>query len=177
MALWGKKDTVYSTGHISGISISNDDAVIIGNGTTWTELNGVVPGLVITISGKGAGVIRTVDSPSQLTLVGDTGFTAETGLTSLYNISEQPKYLIQDTNWGTDEIYGIDNAETAAANATSYEVSHAGWVGVTTYTQTNADGTTEVRVKKEVLVAMGADNQGDGGISNDNNADDTVFTP
>ena len=176
MALWGKKDTVYSTGHISGISISNDDAVIIGNGTTWTELNGVVPGLVITISGKGAGVIRTVDSPSQLTLVGDTGFTAETGLTSLYNISEQPKYLTHDTNWGTDEIYGIDNAETAAANATSYEVSHAGWVGVTTYMD-NSHNPPIMRVKKEVLVAMGADDQGDGGISNDNNADDTVFTP
>ena len=166
MALWGNKDTVYSTGDISTIAITNGDAVITGNGTTWNVANDVVPGLVITISGKGAGVIKTVDSTTQLTLVGDTGFTAETGLTSLYNISEQPKYLTQDTNWGTDEIYGVDNTEVGVANtatgdARKYAPAHAGWVGVTTYMSNG-----RLRVKTEVLVA--------GGISGDA-SDDTQF--
>jgi len=58
----------------------------------------------------------------------------------------------------TDVIYGVDNGEQAAANnasgdARKYAAPHAGWVGVTTYT--NHDGT--LRVKSEVLVAGGID--------------------
>ena len=37
MALWGTKDTVYSTGNITTIAITNGDGVITGDGTTWDE--------------------------------------------------------------------------------------------------------------------------------------------
>lgn len=47
-------------------------------------------------------------------------------------------------------VYGVADAGIAAAQGTSYELTHEGWVGITTYM--GSEG--EMRVKKEVLVAM-----------------------
>ena len=169
MTLWGKKDTVYSTGNVTAIAINNDgDAEITGNGTTWNTGNGVVSGLVITMGTKGSGVVKSVDSTTQLTLVGATGLTAETGLTQSYNLSEQPKFLVTDSNYGADDIYGVDNTEVGVARGTAYSVAHGGWVGITSYVDSNGN----TRVKTEVLVAMGKGKDSDGsddtgGISGD----------
>ena len=163
MALWGTKDTVYSTGNITTIAITNGDGVITGDGTTWNSGNNVVPGLVLTMGSKGSGVIKSVDSTTQLTLVGSTGLTAEGSLTQSYNISEQPKFTVLDSNYGSADIYGVDKAETAAAVNSVYSVAHGGWVGITSY----IDGNGTTRVKTEVLVAMGADSNDVGGITAD----------
>ena len=154
MSLWGNKDTVYSTGNVTTIAITNGDGVITGNGTTWNSGNGVVPGLVITMGAKGSGVIKSVDSTTQLTLVGATGLTAEGSLTQSYNISEQPVSLVVDSNYDGNEIYGVDTTEQSVANAASgearqYAPAHAGWVGITTY----VDNHGNLRVKTETLVA------------------------
>ena len=151
MSLWGNKDTVYSTGNITTIAITNGDGVITASGSTWNEGNGVVPGLVITMGEKGSGVIKSVDSTTQLTLVGATGLTAEGSLTQSYNISEQPKSLVLDSNYDGDEIYGVDVAEQQETvdDASQYHPAHAGWVGITTYTDNHGN----LRVKTEVLVA------------------------
>ena len=151
MSLWGNKDTVYSTGNVTTIAITNGDGVITASGSTWNEGNGVVPGLVITMGAKGSGVIKSVDSTTQLTLVGATGLTAEGSLTQSYNISEQPKSLVVDTNYEGNEIYGVDVAEQQETvdDASQYHPAHAGWVGITTYTDNHGN----LRVKTEVLVA------------------------
>ena len=154
MSLWGNKDTVYSTGNVTTIAITNGDGVITASGSTWNEGNGVVPGLVITMGAKGSGVIKSVDSTTQLTLVGATGLTAEGSLTQAYNISEQPVSLVGDSNYDGNEIYGVDTTEQSVANAASgearqYAPAHAGWVGITTYTDTHGN----LRVKTETLVA------------------------
>ena len=151
MSLWGNKDTVYSTGNVTTIAITNGDGVITASGSTWNEGNGVVPGLVITMGAKGSGVIKSVDSTTQLTLVGATGLTAEGSLTQSYNISEQPKSLVVDTNYDGNEIYGVDVAEQQETvdDASQYHPAHAGWVGITTYTDNHGN----LRVKSEVLVA------------------------
>jgi len=47
-------------------------------------------------------------------------------------------------------IYGVAAGGVGAALSTTYEVAHGGWVGVQTYT----DNQGNLRVKKEVLVAM-----------------------
>jgi len=47
-------------------------------------------------------------------------------------------------------VYGVGDAGTEVAVSTQYKLTHAGWVGVTTYI--GADGT--LRVKTETLVAM-----------------------
>ena len=157
MSLWGNKDTVYSTGNVTTIAITNGNGVITASGSTWNEANGVVPGLVITMGAKGSGVIKSVDSTTQLTLVGATGLTAEGSLTQSYNISEQPKSLVFDTNYDANEIYGVDETEaqligsgtTATAEQKKYSPAHAGWVGITTY----VDNHGTLRVKTETFVA------------------------
>ena len=74
-----------------------------------------------------------------------------------YEIREKPVSTIGDTNYGAGEIYGIDVTEaqtigsgtTATAAQKKYSPAHAGWVGITTYN--DSDG--NLRVKTEVLVA------------------------
>ena len=154
MSLWGNKDTVYSTGNITTIAITNGDGVITGSGTTFTDSTLVSAGQVITMGEKGSGVIKSVDSNTQLTLVGATGLTAEGSLTQSYNISEQPVSLVVDSNYDGNEIYGVDTNEQSVANAASgearkYAPTHAGWVGITTYTDNHGN----LRVKTETLVA------------------------
>ena len=154
MSLWGNKDTVYSTGNVTTIAITNGDGVITGSGTTFTDSGLVSAGQVITMGAKGSGVIKSVDSNTQLTLVGDTGLTAEGSLTQAYNISEQPVSLVVDSNYDGNEIYGVDTNEQSVANGASgearkYAPAHAGWVGITTYTDTHGN----LRVKTETLVA------------------------
>jgi len=155
MALWGNKDTVYSTGTITSVSA---DGVVTGNGTTWNSGNDVVPGLVITLGTEnGSGVIKSVDSTTQLTLVSTAGVLGTVNAGTSYNISEQPVYLPEDSNYTGNEIYGVDVAEqaftasgsSATAEQKLYNPAHAGWVGITTY----VDNHGRLRVKSEVLVA------------------------
>ena len=47
-------------------------------------------------------------------------------------------------------VYGVNSGGADYAQNTSYQLTHAGWVGVTTYMGTEG----ELRVKSEVLVAM-----------------------
>jgi hypothetical protein len=47
-------------------------------------------------------------------------------------------------------VIGVEDAGTEAAISTKFKLSHAGWVGVTTY----RDNEGNIRVKSEVLVAM-----------------------
>ena len=146
MSLWGNKDTVYATGNITTITTGG---VVTGSGTTFSASGLVEAGQVITMGAYGAGVIKSVDSDTQLTLDSAAGLTAGSGLTQSFNISESPKYLAKDSHWAGNEIYGSDPDEVAAANNTIYEHTHAGWVGITTYTDTHGN----TRTKTEVFVA------------------------
>ena len=168
MALWGNKDTVYATGTVDAIVTTGDNAVITGDSTVWSEANGVVPGLVISFGSYGGGVIKSVDSTTQLTLIGTAGITAgSSALGQDYNISEAPKFTAFDSNINVNEVYGSDNTEVGLARTTVYSHDHAGWVGITTYMATDGAGGQVLRTKTEVLVAMGADSTGSGGITGD----------
>lgn len=155
MALWGNKDTVYSTGTVTSVDAAG---VVTGNGTTWNSGNDVVPGLVITLGTEnGSGVVKSVDSTTQITLVSTAGVLGTVSAGTAYNISEQPVYLPGDSNYTGNEVYGVDTAEqafTASGSAATaeqklYNPAHAGWVGITTYIDTHG----KLRVKSEVLVA------------------------
>ena len=144
MSLWGNKDTVYSTGNVTTITSAG---VITISGSTLSS--NVEAGQVIEMGAYGSGVIKSVDSNTQLTLDSAAGVTAASGLTQAYNVSESPKYLAKDSNWAGNEVYGSDTAEVGAAVGTIYEHTHAGWVGITTYTDTHGN----TRTKTEVFVA------------------------
>ena len=62
----------------------------------------------------------------------------------------------KEANTDETQVLGVSGAGVTAASQTAFETG-AGWVGVTTYNQKNEDGTFTLRVKKEVLVAMGAE--------------------
>ena len=177
MALWGTKDTVYSTGKVNcttaGVLTKQSGSI------AFTSGNGVKVGQVVTLAtdgaGAGQGIIKSIDietgnsaqitlDPEKLDLPG--AFTAVD-----YEIRETPVYEVKGGNFAINEIYGVDVAEAQTARAASgdarkYKPASSGWVGITTYN--DSDG--NLRVKTETLVAGG----GDGFITGDS-ADDTIL--
>ena len=86
------------------------------------------------------------------------------------NDASEPKNLSTGEFQGTagKRIFGVDNTEMGVVNgktgdARKYAPAHAGWVGIATHMDMHGN----LRVKQEVLVAMGS-------ITGDQ-SDDTVF--
>ena len=151
MALWGTKDTVYSTGNIN-VNVTTGVVTKQSGSIAWTSGNGVKVGQVLTVEGS-EGVIESIDSATQLT-IGTEYLPAANISNKTYEIREKPKSTLHDSNWGAGEIYGVDKTEMSVANAATgnarkYAPPHAGWVGITTYN----DNAGNLRVKHEVLVA------------------------
>ena len=135
MSLWGKSDSLYSTGTVA-VNLTTK-VVTVSGGTLPAAAT--IEGAVITITGKGSAVIKERTGNTTCTIVNTTGLdgTAISGVS--YNISEQPVYLNEDSNYDGEEIFGVDTSEQAAANAGSgfarqLAPAHAGWVGIQTYT-------------------------------------------
>ena len=163
MALWGKKDTVYSTGNVN-VNVTTGVVTKQSGSIAWTSGNGVKVGQVITIDGTSEGVIESIDSATQLTI--GTEYLPSSNISNKgYEIREKPISTLFDTNYGAGEIFGVDTAEQAAArdDNSQYRPAHAGWVGITSYTDMHGNQ----RVKTEVLVAGSS-------ISGDS-TDDTIL--
>ena len=151
MALWGTKDTVYSTGNIN-VNVTTGVVTKQSGAIAWTTGNGLKVGQVLTVEGS-EGVIESIDGAEQLT-IGTEYLPAANISNKTYEIREKPKSTLHDSNWGAGEIYGVDKTEMSVANAATgnarkYAPPHAGWVGITTYN----DNAGNLRVKHEVLVA------------------------
>jgi len=154
MALWGTKDTVYSTGKVNcttaGVLTKQSGSI------AFTSGNGVKVGQVVTLAtdgaGVGEGVIKEITSATALQL---TNLNLPGAFTDVdYEIREKPVYTVQDSHHDASKIYGVDTTEMSVANAATgnarkYAPPHAGWVGITTYN----DNAGNLRVKHEVLVA------------------------
>ena len=168
MALWGTKDTVYSTGKVNcttaGVLTKQSGSI------AFTSGNGVKVGQVVTLAtdgaGPGQGVIKSIDSATQLTL---SNLDLPGAFTDVdYEIRETPVAEVRSGNFGINEIFGVDTTEITVANAASgearkYAPAHAGWVGITTYTDQHGN----TRIKTETLVAGSS-------ISGDS-TDDTIL--
>ena len=152
MALWGTKDTVYSTGNVN-VNVTTGVVTKQSGSIAWTAGNGVKVGQVITVDGTSEGVIKSIDSATQLTIT--TEYLPSSNISDKgYEIREKPVSTLGDTNYGAGEIFGVDVTEQQVVNAKTgdlrkYAPPHAGWVGITTY----VDGNGNFRVKTEVLVA------------------------
>jgi len=157
MTLWGNKDTVYSTGKVN---CSSAGVVTKQSGSIDFTSNNVAVGQVLTLAtdgnGAGQGIILSIDSATQITLTKLDNISATSTFSDVdYEIRETPVYEVNNpTQFGINQVFGVDEAEVQTANAASgearkYAPPHAGWVGITTYTDTHGN----LRVKSEVLVA------------------------
>ena len=161
MSLWGTKDTVYSTGKVNcttaGVLTKQSGSI---NFNTSCKV-GMVVTLATDGAGVGEGVIKSIDSNTQMTL---SNLNLPGAFTNVdYEVREKPITTIGDSNWDPSDIYGVDTTEQSVADAASgearkYAPPHAGWVGITTYNDQHGN----LRVKHEVLVA-GSSISGDSG--------------
>ena len=169
MPLWGKKDTVYSTGKVN---CDTAGVVTKQSGSINFNSNNVAVGQVLTLAtdgaGPGQGIIKSIDSNTQITLDPEKldlpgAFTAVD-----YEIRETPVYEVKGGTFGINEIFGVDVAEAQAAreDGSKFKPACSGWVGIKQYTDQHGIA----RVKTETLVAGG----GDGFIENDS-TDDTIL--
>ena len=155
MALWGNKDNVTSAGTV-GLNYST--GVVTGSGTAFGASGSAQEGDVIRFT-KGAvyygdAVIKTIASATSLSIGSTAGLSGAAISGSDFTITQLPKYTITDSSFseandaGADEyVFGV--ADAGISTGTVYETG-AGWVGVQTYM--GVEG--ELRIKKEVLVAM-----------------------
>ena len=164
MPLWGTKDTVYSVGKVNcttaGVVTKHSGAGL--NFTTSCKV-----GMVVTLAddgaGQGQGVIKSIDSATQMTL---TNLDLPGAFSAVdYEVRESPVAEVKGGRFAIGEVYGVSVAEQQETvdDNSQYHPAHSGWVGITTYN--NHDGT--LRVKTEVLVANST-------ISGDS-TDDTIL--
>jgi|TARA_B100000925_G_C21946695_1_gene447102 hypothetical protein len=159
MALWGNSDNVTSAGTVT---LNYATGICTGSGTAFGASGSAQEGDVIRFGDRsgtyfGDAVIVSIASATQLTIGSTAGLSGVAIAATSFTVSQCPVSSIGDVTYsegasGTEDkaIYGIA-AEGLTNTATSkYEVDHGGWVGVTTY----VDQHGELRVKKEVLVAM-----------------------
>ena len=139
-----------------GIAASLSASITAGLGVTIQSVYGTTPE-IYCLGGAVAGAIGASDELQWTTLdnagtgwvsLGTTVFAGSGNAAVAINAGSAVR--LARSNDGYDAyVYGISDAMAGAALSTAYETD-AGWVGVTTYT--GNDG--ELRVKKEVLVAM-----------------------
>lgn len=171
MPLWGKSDSLSSAGTVT---VDYDAKTVTAIGADFVS-TGIATGNVITFGDRGASgqaIVSGVTSATVLSIGSTSALSGSAISGAAYNISESPVYLVTDSNYTVGEVFGVDTDEAGVARTTSYAVTHAGWVGITSYTDTHGN----LRVKHEVLVAMGKDADGNGGIDGDA-ADDDILLP
>ena len=156
MALWGNNDNKGAGGTVS---LDYTTLVVTGSATTFGQVGAAATGDVIRFGPRGEGgnaVIVGIASTTQLSIASTMGLSGVAIAATSFQISESPKFAVLDSRWSESNtgyephVYGVADAGIAAAQGTSYALTHQGWVGVTTYN----DSSGNLRVKSEVLVAM-----------------------
>ena len=169
MPLWGTKDTVYSTGKVN---CTTAGVVTKQSGSINFNSNDVAVGQVLTLATYGAGpcqgIIKSIDSNTQITLDPERLDLPGAFTDVDYEIRETPKYEVRGGTFGINEIFGVDVAEAQAAreDGSKFKPACSGWVGIKQYTDQHG----VARVKTETLVAGG----GDGFITADS-GDDSIL--
>lgn len=167
MSLWGNKDLI---GQAGTITINLGTEAVTGSGTTFATTGFTVSEGDILVVGAGAtyghAVISSVTSNTAISIA-STQFLIPHPTTNLisgasYFVTQRPISSIEGGQYEAPDVksnrystvFGVDTTEHAVANAATgnarkYAPAHAGWVGVTTYTDMHGN----LRVKTETLVA------------------------
>lgn len=157
MALWGNDDNVTSAGTVS---LNYSTKAVTGSGTLFGESGSAQPGDVIRFGDRsgtyfGDAVVVSIASTTSLTIGSTAGLSGGAISGAQFQVSQLPKYTVLDstyseTNSDFDKyVYGVDSDALDDAAGGQYQTG-AGWVGVQTY----MDNAGNLRVKKEILVAM-----------------------
>ena len=162
MSLWGNSDNVTSRGTVSlDYSTGQVTGNAGGTGTQFGTVGAAKTGDVIRfglVGGTyfGDAVITGITSERVLTIGSTAGLSGAAIASTDFFVSELPKYTVLDSTYSETSttadrrVYGI----STSMGSGSFTAPGQGWVGVTTYIQNNADGTTTLRVKSEILVAQ-----------------------
>ena len=185
MALWGNNNNIDNVGLITGFSY--DTKIVFGAGTSFGETGSASVGdilsvgvrsdagtyygnvVIVSIAGTQECASAHTDALVSESIADLSAVTSAAG-TSFY-VSQLPKYTLWDLqgdryrNPGSDFesdslVYGISTTAINGGLSAAYGHTGEGWVGVTTY----LDNAGELRVKKEVLVAMSGITTGDHSI-------------
>jgi hypothetical protein len=159
MALWGNNDNVGSAGTVA---LNYGTGAVTGTGTSFGIAGGCSEGDVIRFGIRGLGgiymgdaVIVSIANSESLTIGSTMGLSGVSIAGTNFSVSQLPKSSVLDSKYSESAFYGTNDSLVYGVNGASgvvdeYQVTHEGWVGVTTYVDTH--GT--LRVKKETLVAM-----------------------
>lgn len=161
MALWGNNDAVGSGGTVS---LNYATGAVTGGGTTFGETGAAQEGDVIRFGDRngtyfGDAVIVSIAGTQSLTIGSTAGLSGAAIASTSFFVSQLPKSTIVDSHYSESAtlandfdslVYGTNGTTAEAELGTQYELTHGGWVGVTTYN----DNEGNLRVKKETLVAM-----------------------
>tara|TARA_B100000214_G_scaffold345891_1_gene296131 strand:- start:458 stop:1009 length:552 start_codon:yes stop_codon:yes gene_type:complete len=165
MSLWGNSDNVTSRGTVSlDYSTGQVTGNAGGTGTQFGAAGSAQVGNVIRfglVEGTyfGDAVITGITSARVLTIGSTAGLSGAAIASTDFFVSELPKYTVLDSTYSETSttadrrVYGITTTTDYYDNSGAFRIDGAGWVGVTTYMQSNPDGTTTLRVKSEILVA------------------------
>ena len=164
MALWGNKDNL-NIGAAGTVFVSNwSTRTVTGSGTTFTNYS---EGDVIRFGDfkgtyYGDAVIASIASTISLTIGSTEGLNPALGTlgpgfgATTFVVSELPSYTTGDSSYKEPEsgytkaVYSVDATNIDATAGDGLSADGAGWVGVTTYTDTHGN----LRCKSEILVAM-----------------------
>jgi hypothetical protein len=184
MALWGKADSLFSPGTVA---VNYATKTIVGTATSFRAA-GISTGTIITIGVGGTfgqAVISGITSEGRVSIATTQYLTGKPITGVGYTLSQKPIYTLEDTNYAgiqttstkqKNSIFGVDQYEQAAVNATSskYHSAHAGWVGIHTYTDMHGN----YRVKSETLVAFSGITTGTATYTSTGDAsDDIIYYP
>jgi len=159
MALWGNSDNVTSAGTVT---LNYATGICTGSGTAFGDSGSAQEGDVIRFGDRagtyfGDAVIVSIASTTQLTIGSTAGLSGVAIAATSFTVSQCPVYTVGDStfseaSYGVEDkiVLGVSTAGVENTLKSAYEPGHGGWVGVTTY----VDQHGELRVKKEVLVAM-----------------------
>ena len=162
MALWGNNDNISSVGTVS---LNYATGVVTGAGTSFgISGEGAAEGDVIRFGIRGQGgtyfgdaVIASIASSTSVTIDSTMGLSGAAIASTSFSVSQLPKSSVLDSKfseaaYGTADslVYGVNQAGGLLGSNPAYYGMSEGWVGVTTYT----DSEGVARVKTETLVAM-----------------------
>ena len=171
MALWGNNDnreiqgTVtlnYATGICTGSNLESP-----GAGTSFGATGSIQEGDIIRFGDRvkgggkayfGEAVVVSIASTTSLTIGSTANLSGVAIAATTYSAASSPKWCVKDSSFSEAQAqahgysklnYGVAAGGVDDAQGGTYATG-AGWVGVTTY----VDNEGNLRVKKEILVAM-----------------------